>query len=78
MALQAGKPVVATQTPAFIELAQVVSGMKLSDSPAYADVARSIVEITLSPPCHAETIREKARTLSYDVVARSVVEQFYK
>lgn len=76
-ALRFGKPVVATRTRGFLELSETMTGVRLSDSPSYADIARSIEETIQSPPCDAETIMMEARALSYDAVAKNIVDSFY-
>lgn len=76
-ALRFGKPVVATRTRGFLELSEIMSGVRLSDSASYADIARAIAETVQSPPGDAETIIKEAHTISYDVVAKHIVESFY-
>ncbi len=76
-ALRFGKPVVATRTRGFVELAEIIPSVKLCDSAAYADIARAIVETLKSPPGDADFILNQAHALSYSEVAKSIVELFY-
>lgn len=76
-ALRYGKPVVATRTRGFLELAEVMSAIKLCDSASYADIARAILDSIEEPHSDPETIIREAHSITYDAVVKNMVDTIY-